>query len=176
MCGVQMKHSPLCQDLISKPTTQCQSFSRNELNSTLSTPNSWLSTQYPPKCASQRIIPELALDGIIGGLVPERAVLCARARKLSNLVVGAGPSRARVGAENARLDDLGRLGVVLAVADVVVARAAVCGETLGVAVLRALWHEGRVVGLCLDAAEVDLFSGGRLEPDYGGCDGCASYG
>lgn len=72
--------------------------------------------------------------------VPEGAILGARASKLRNLVVLAGPGGARVGSEYAGLDDLRRLAEVLAVADVVVARAAVGGEGEPVAVLCALGH------------------------------------
>lgn len=59
--------------------------------------------------------------------VPEGAILGARASELRNLVVVAGPGGTRVGPEYAGLDDLRRLAEVLAVADVVVARAAVGG-------------------------------------------------
>lgn len=43
------------------------------------------------------------------------------------------------------------------------------------AVLRALGHEGGVLGLSLDAAEVDFFAGDSFQPDGGGSEGRARY-
>lgn len=107
--------------------------------------------------------------------VPEGAILGARASKLVDLVVRAGPGGTGVRPEYARLDDLRRLAEVLAVADVVIARAAVGGEGQPVAVLRALGHERRVLGLCLDTGEVDFFAGNSFQPDGGGSDSRARY-
>lgn len=107
--------------------------------------------------------------------VPKGAILCARASKLRDLVVRAGPSGARIGPEHAGLDDLRRLAVVLAVADVVVARATIGGEGEPVAVLCALGHEGRVLGLRLDASKVDFFAGKSFQLCRGGSDSRARY-
>lgn len=116
--------------------------------------------------------------GIIRRLVPKGADLGACGSRLPNLIVIAAARWARVGPKDAGLDDRLCLAKVLAVADVVIGRAAVGGEGQPVAVLRALGHECRVLGLRLDAAEVDFFveiasRPHRGGPDSGACDTCA---
>lgn len=98
---------------------------------------SGLAIDYASGLASERTTHKLALNGIIRRLIPKSAVLAAHTTKLIDLVACARPERARFGPENAGLDDRRHLAEVLAVADVIIRRAAVGGESQPVAVLGA---------------------------------------
>lgn len=82
----------------------------------------------------------LALEGIIGRLVPESAVILGRGNKLLDQIRRAGAGGAGVGPENAWLNHPSHLGGILTVADMVIPVAAVVVQGKRMAVLCAFGH------------------------------------